>query len=169
MSLTAADTIEIPDSTDTAFDHGALEPETRRVFIAHTARNCLEVVDADTNQHVATLRDFPEAAGVVADKGSVLVTNRGAASVAWVDARTLETPRLSPRRSRWLLLSPLIPHGPCCFGRSPCFLSWNRSLGMSSNQWSMVTARGSHPSPSSRPQHFGLRFGGLLALSSRHP
>jgi hypothetical protein len=54
MSLTAADTIEIPDSTDTAFDHGALEPETRRVFIAHTARNCLEVVDADTNQHVAS-------------------------------------------------------------------------------------------------------------------
>jgi DNA-binding beta-propeller fold protein YncE len=91
MSLTAAGTIEIPDSTGSAFDHGAFEPETRRVFIAHTARNSLEVVDADTNQHVATLRDFREAAGVVADKGHVLVTNRGGASVAWVDAHTLET------------------------------------------------------------------------------
>src|SRR3979490_2798408 len=91
MSLTAAGTIEIPDSTNTAFDHGAFEPETRRVFIAHTARNCLEVVDADTNRHVATLRGFPGAAGVVADKGSVLVTNRGGASLAWVDARILET------------------------------------------------------------------------------
>jgi DNA-binding beta-propeller fold protein YncE len=91
MALTAAGTIEIPDSTGTAFDHGAFEPETRRVFIAHTARNSLEVVDADTNQHVATLRDFREAAGVVADKGHVLVTNRGGASVAWVDAHTLET------------------------------------------------------------------------------
>src|SRR5258708_15834141 len=90
MSLTAAGTIEIPDSTDTAFDHGAFERETRRVFIAHTARDSLEVVDADTNQHIATLRGFPEAAGVVADKGHVLVTNRGGASVAWVDARTLE-------------------------------------------------------------------------------
>jgi hypothetical protein len=94
MALTVAGTIEIPDSTGTAFDHGAFEPETRRVFIAHTARDSLEVVDADTSQHVATLRGFPEAAGVVAGKGSVLVTNRGGASVAWVAARTLET-RLS--------------------------------------------------------------------------
>jgi hypothetical protein len=68
-----------------------LEPETRRVFIAHTARDCLEVVDVDTNRHLATLQGFPGAAGVVASKGSVLVTNRGSASVAWVDARTLET------------------------------------------------------------------------------
>jgi DNA-binding beta-propeller fold protein YncE len=91
MPLVAAGTIEIPDSLGTSFDHGALEPETRRVFIAHTARDCLEVVDADTNRHLATLRGFPEAAGVVAGKGSVLVTNRGSASLAWVDARTLET------------------------------------------------------------------------------
>src|SRR6266478_7057073 len=91
MSLVAAGTIEIPDSVATAFDHGAFEPESRRVFVAHTARDCLEVVDADTNRHLATLLGFPGAAGVVADKGSVLVTNRGGASMAWVDARTLET------------------------------------------------------------------------------
>jgi hypothetical protein len=91
MSLVIADTIEISNSTGTSFDHGALEPETRRVFIAHTARDCLEVVDADTNRHLATLQGFRGAAGVVAGKGSVLVTNRGSASVAWVDARTLET------------------------------------------------------------------------------
>jgi hypothetical protein len=91
MPLEAAGTIEIPDSLGTAFDHGAFEPESRRVFIAHLARDCLEVVDADTNRHVATLHGFPEAAGVVAGGGCVLVTNRGAASVAWVDARTLET------------------------------------------------------------------------------
>jgi hypothetical protein len=91
MSLVAAGTIKIPDAHGTSFDHGALEPATRRVFIAHTARDCLEVVDADTNQHVATLRGFPGAAGIVAGKGCVLVTNRGSASLAWVDAQTLET------------------------------------------------------------------------------
>src|SRR5712664_3114894 len=91
MSLVAAGTIEIPDSPGSAFDHGAFEPESRRVFIAHTARDCLEVVDADTNRHLATSQGFPGAAGVVAGKGSVLVTNRGSASLAWVDARTLET------------------------------------------------------------------------------
>jgi len=91
MSLIAAGTIEMPNSRGSAFDHGAFEPETRRVFMAHTARDSLEVVDADTSQHLATLRGFPEAAGVVAGEGRVLVTNRGSASLAWVDARTLET------------------------------------------------------------------------------
>jgi hypothetical protein len=47
MSLMVAATIEIPNSRGSAFDHGAFELETRRVFIAHTARNCLEVVDVD--------------------------------------------------------------------------------------------------------------------------
>jgi hypothetical protein len=37
------------------------------------------------------LQAFPGAAGVVAGKGGVLVTNRGSASLAWVDARTLQT------------------------------------------------------------------------------
>jgi DNA-binding beta-propeller fold protein YncE len=100
MSLTAAGTIEIPDSIDTAYDHGAFEPDSRRVFMAHTARDRLEVVDADTNQHVATRHGFPEAAGVAADKGSVLVANRGGASVAWVDAHTLETRRVLPTGPR---------------------------------------------------------------------
>ena len=91
MALVAEGTIEIPDSVGTSFDHGAFEPETKRVFIAHTARDSLEVVDVDTSQHLATLRGFPEAAGVVAGGGSVLVTNRCSASLAWVDARTFET------------------------------------------------------------------------------
>src|SRR5258707_6547608 len=91
MSLVSAGTIEIPDSPGTAFDHGAFEPESRRVFVAHMARDRLEVVDADMNRHVATLHGFPEAAGVVAGEGRVLVTNRGGASLAWVDAHTLET------------------------------------------------------------------------------
>jgi hypothetical protein len=119
MSLTAAGTIEIPDSTDTSFDHGAFEPETRRVFIAHTARNCLEVVEPDINQHVSTLRGFPEAAGVVADKGCVLVTNRGAASVAWVDARTLETRavlKTGPRPNGVAIVSSLQVAVVACIG-----------------------------------------------------
>src|SRR5260221_13541819 len=91
MSLTAAGTIEIPDSLGTSFDHGAFEPETRRVFIAHTARDSLEVVDADASRHVATLRGCPEAAGVVAEKGNVLVTNRGGAGLSWVDGHPLAT------------------------------------------------------------------------------
>lgn len=119
MSLVAADTIEIPNSFGTSFDHGALEPETRRVFIAHTARDCLEVVDADTNRHLATLQGFRGAAGVVAGKGNVLVTNRGSASLAWVDARTLETRTVlntGPRPNGAAIVSSLQVAVVACIG-----------------------------------------------------
>lgn len=119
MSLVTADTIEIPNSLGTSFDHGALEPETRRVFIAHTARDCLEVVDADTNAHLATLQGFPGAAGIVAGKGSILVTNRGSASLAWVDARTLETRAVlntGPRPNGVAMVSSLRVAVVACIG-----------------------------------------------------
>jgi hypothetical protein len=119
MSLVAAGTIEIPDSLGTSFDHGAFEPESRRVFIAHTARDRLEVVDADTSRHVATLEGFPEAAGVVADKGCVLVTNRGSASLAWVDARTLDTRTVldtGPRPNGVAFVSPMNAAVVACIG-----------------------------------------------------
>src|SRR6266576_3688878 len=119
MSLVSAGTIEIPDSPGTAFDHGAFEPESRRVFIAHMARDRLEVVDADTNRHVATLHGFPEAAGVVAGEGRVLVTNRGSASVVLVDAHTLETQivlNTGPRPNGVAFVSPLHVAVVACIG-----------------------------------------------------
>jgi hypothetical protein len=91
MSLKGAGVIDIPDSAGTLFDHGAFEPRSRRVFVAHTARDRIEVIDHDTRHHLATLHGFPEPAGVVADQGLVLVANRGAAALIWVDAHTLET------------------------------------------------------------------------------
>jgi DNA-binding beta-propeller fold protein YncE len=91
MTLKLTGTIEIPDSAGSSFDHGAFDPKTRRVFIAHTGRDCIEVIDHDAGTHIATLPGFKEAAGVVAAEGMVLVTNRGAASLAWIDGATLET------------------------------------------------------------------------------
>jgi DNA-binding beta-propeller fold protein YncE len=91
MSLTVRGIIKIPDGQDTDFDHAAFDARTRRVFVAHTARGLLEVIDHDASRHIATLKGFPEAAGVVAHDGHVLVTNRGAASLAWVDAASLQT------------------------------------------------------------------------------
>jgi hypothetical protein len=90
MPLKTLGVIKIPNAAGSEFDHGAFDPRTRRVFIAHTARDCLEVID-DNARHIATLSRFPGVAGAVADDGEVLVTNRGAASLAWVDALTLET------------------------------------------------------------------------------
>ena len=91
MALKIVGTIPIPDSVGSSFDHGAFDPKTRRVFVAHTGRDRVEVIDHDAGKHLATLSGFKEAAGVVADDGVVLVTNRGAASMAVVDAQSLET------------------------------------------------------------------------------
>jgi YVTN family beta-propeller protein len=91
MPLKTIGIIAIPNAAGSAFDHGAFDTRSRRVFIAHTARDCLEVVDQDNGKHIATLPGFPGAAGAVADDGQVLVTNRGSASVALLDASTLET------------------------------------------------------------------------------
>jgi DNA-binding beta-propeller fold protein YncE len=91
MALKTVGIIEIPDAAGSEFDHAAFDPATRRIFVAHTGRDRIEVIDHDAGKHIATLPGFPEAAGVVADDGAVLVTNRGAASVAWLDARSLKT------------------------------------------------------------------------------
>ncbi len=91
MPLRTVGVIEIPDAAGSAFDHGAFDPRTRRVFIAHTARDRVEVIDRDAQRHLATLPGFPGVAGAVADDGEVLVTNRGAASLAWLDAVTFKT------------------------------------------------------------------------------
>lgn len=91
MSLKTVGIIAIPDAAGSKFDHGAFEPATRRIFVAHTGRDSIEVIDHDAGNHIATLPGFPEAAGVVAEAGAVLVTNRGAASLAWLDAHSLKT------------------------------------------------------------------------------
>ena len=73
MPLKKIGTIAIPNAAGSAFDHGAFDARSGRVFIAHTARNCLEVIDHD-GKHIATLPGFPGVAGAVADDGQVLVT-----------------------------------------------------------------------------------------------
>jgi DNA-binding beta-propeller fold protein YncE len=91
MSLKALGVIEIPGATGSEFDHGIFDPKSRRVFIAHTKQSTVEVIDADAGRHIATLPGFPGVAGAVADDGEVLATNRGSASIAWLDATTLKT------------------------------------------------------------------------------
>jgi hypothetical protein len=91
MTLRPAGTIAIPNARGSAFDHAAFDPKTRRVFIAHTQRDCVDVIDHDAKKHIATLPRFPGVAGAVADDGDILLTNRGAASIAWLDATTYET------------------------------------------------------------------------------
>jgi DNA-binding beta-propeller fold protein YncE len=90
MPLKIIGTITIPNAAGSEFDHAAFDAKSRRVFIAHTARDCIEVIDHDAGRHLATLPGFPGVAGAVADDGQILATNRGSASIALLDAVTLE-------------------------------------------------------------------------------
>ena len=98
--LSCVGVIEIPHARDSEFDHAAFDPGTRRVFIAHTARNCVEVIDHDSQRHMATLPDFPGVAGAVADDGEILTTNRGAATITWLDAATYNIKGVFPSGPR---------------------------------------------------------------------
>jgi hypothetical protein len=91
MSLKTAGVIQIPGAAGSAFDHGIFDTKSRRVFIAHTKQSTIEVIDPDAGRHVETVQGFPGAAGAVADDGEILVTNRGSASIAWLDGKTLKT------------------------------------------------------------------------------
>jgi hypothetical protein len=98
--LKSVGVIELPHALDSDFDHAAFDPKTRRVFIAHTERNCLEVIDHDTQRHIATLPGFPGVAGAVADDGDILTTNRGAATITWLDAATYRIKAVFPSGPR---------------------------------------------------------------------
>ena len=87
MSLKIVGTIAIPGAAGSDFDHAAFDAKSRRVFIAHTARDCVEVIDHDAGKHMATLPGFPGVAGTVADDGQILVTSRGSASTRPGDSR----------------------------------------------------------------------------------
>ena len=92
--------IKIPNAIDSEFDHAAFDPKTRRVFIAHTARDCIEVIDHDMQRHIATLPGFPGVAGAVADDGDILTTNRGAATITWLDAASYKVKAVFPSGPR---------------------------------------------------------------------
>src|SRR3954468_21846493 len=100
MLLKALGVIPIPNGLNSDFDHAAFDAKTRCVFIAHTARDCLEVIDHDRQTHVATLPGFPGVAGAVADDGEILTTNRGAATITWLDAATYDIKGVFPSGPR---------------------------------------------------------------------
>jgi DNA-binding beta-propeller fold protein YncE len=110
MTLKPIGTIAILGAAGSAFDHAAFDAKTRRVFIAHTARDCIEVIDHDAGKHIATLPGFPGVAGAVADQGEILATNRGSATIAWLDGETFETKAVFPSGAR--------PNGAAVVARS---------------------------------------------------
>jgi YVTN family beta-propeller protein len=85
--------IPIPTGPHNRFDHGAFDPQTGRIFVAHTSADGLAVLDVAAARYETTLPGFAEAAGVAVAGGTVLVSNRAAATLTVVDAATLTVGR----------------------------------------------------------------------------
>src|SRR5204863_201876 len=77
MPLISAGVIAIPGATGSAFDHAAFDARTRRVFVAHTARDCVEVIDDESGAHIASLPGFAGAA----DDGALVEVDAGSGDV----------------------------------------------------------------------------------------
>lgn len=82
MGLTAAAAIALPSHPPGGgFDHGDVDLETGRVFVAHTANGTVDVLDGVT--HLGTIFGCPEASGVlcVQEDRLVFAAARGAGKV----------------------------------------------------------------------------------------
>jgi DNA-binding beta-propeller fold protein YncE len=61
------------------FDHAAVHEPTRRVYVAHTANDAVDVFDVETRTYVGSIGALPAVAGALIPPGSDLVftSNRG--------------------------------------------------------------------------------------------
>ena len=85
--LTFKNTVPLPPGWPGLFDHGDVDRLTRRVFVAHTAFDTVEVIDADTLKSAGRIEGCPEGSGVLcaAEARLVFAAARGAGKVLVID------------------------------------------------------------------------------------
>ena len=88
MTLTLAQSIELPRHPSGGFDHGDVHLQTGLVFVAHTATGTVEVIDGERGLHRAAIPGCPEASGVLCaqEGGLVFAAARGAGKVLVIEA-----------------------------------------------------------------------------------
>jgi YVTN family beta-propeller protein len=87
--------IPLPPHPSGDFDHGDVNLESGRVFVANTAAGTVEVIDGEHLHHLATIPGCPEASGVLAvqDDALVFAAARGAGTLLVIDPITLSVLR----------------------------------------------------------------------------
>lgn len=68
-----------PHAGPGGFDHAAVHRRTRRVYIAHTANDALDIIDGSTRRYIGSICDLAAVAGaLVSDEHDLVFTsNRG--------------------------------------------------------------------------------------------
>jgi DNA-binding beta-propeller fold protein YncE len=76
--------IELPEHQTTGgFDHAAVHPGLKRLYVAHTANSALDVLDTDTDTYLHSIPGLTGVAGALVSEttGWVFTSNRGENSV----------------------------------------------------------------------------------------
>ena len=68
MSLTRVGFIPIPPGSEPGFDHADVYPAGRRLYVAHTGADRIDVLDVETKRYLRALPDLPGVAGVLIDQ-----------------------------------------------------------------------------------------------------
>jgi hypothetical protein len=84
MSLARVGFIEIPVGAMAGFDHADIYRTRRRLYVAHTGADRVEVLDCDQLSHLRSLSELPGVAGVLIDEEHDLLftSDRAAARVS---------------------------------------------------------------------------------------
>ena len=80
MPLKLAGYVDLPGHRGAGgFDHGAVDPHRRRLYVAHTANNALDVIDCDAQAYQHSIQALTGVAGalVADDRDLVFTSNRG--------------------------------------------------------------------------------------------
>jgi hypothetical protein len=85
MSLRRTDFIRIPPGAKPGFDHADIFADGRRMYVAHTGADRIEVLDCETRTYLRALpAELPGVAGVLVDQEHDLLfsSDRAAAHVS---------------------------------------------------------------------------------------
>jgi DNA-binding beta-propeller fold protein YncE len=101
MSLERVGFIPISAGAKAGFDHADIDRGRRRLYVAHTGADRVEVIDCMRRLHVGSLQDLPGVAGVLVDEGHNLVftSDRAAARASFFrcsDERLLGQVKVGP-------------------------------------------------------------------------
>jgi DNA-binding beta-propeller fold protein YncE len=89
VSLRLEGYIDLPEHIGSGgFDHAAVDHRRRRLYVAHTANDALDVIDLDAGRYLDSIEDLTGVAGaLVAEDGALIFTsNRGEDSVGMLSA-----------------------------------------------------------------------------------
>ena len=86
MSLKHICTIDLPEHIQKGgFDHAAIHAGARRIYVAHTINNSIDIIDCVADRYLASIPNMTGVAGALVSEehGLVFTSNRGENTVSW--------------------------------------------------------------------------------------